>query len=463
MPNRGERDDDVERLLSQQLTRRRLLKFAGAGTMLAGAAPLLAACGSSSSSSSASSSSAATSSAADASGAVSQIRDLLGLPTGAAAGAGKTIPVGASMAFSGPSSIYGSLDYSGITLAVKHIKALGGPDLAVKALDNALADPAKGVANARQWGGDGVPIVMTSGGATGFSELPYYSQYKMMGLESGGATTTNQGKPYFYQTRSEYPTDMMSGIVKYVAAKYPSFKTVMYCQLDYGAAITSSQQQGVEQVLATTNFKYLGQNLAPADGTDFSSQISAIRKANPDFVVGLWPGAIAGIFMKQYATSGLKAPIIGFDYTPDAAKVAGKAFAPYQFAFDYFDAVKPPNKWATIFVDEYKAANKGALPTYYSANYYEATFLVWQMIREIIAAKGDPTKQGAFYTDALEANPTFPSLYGGDGGAHGMKTIDAKTTHSLVSVPMVYAEAGATGTPTILATYNKGGKDFKLV
>lgn len=448
------------------ITRRRLLKGAGTTALVAGSAPLISACGSSSTSSShggGSTATAATTTSGGASGGdiASQLRQILDLPTGKAAGQGLTIPVGASMAFSGPSSIYGQIDYAGITLAVNHIKALGGPNLQVQARDNGLADPAKGVANAREWGNAGVPIVLTSGGATGFSELPYYPQYKMVGIEAGGATKINEGKPFFYQTRSEYPTDMMQGIVEYVKAKHPSFKKALWCTLDYGTAIDDAQESGVKAVLTGAGYQYLGKVLAPPTSTDYSAMLSSIRQANPDFVVCLFPGALAGIFMKQYATSGLNTQIIGQDYTPDAQKIAGSAMNNYEFAFDYFDANNPPNQWAKLFVSEYGKANKGALPTYYSANYYESTFLIWQLIREIIAKGGDPTKQGTAYVDAIAANPAFPSLYGGNGAAHGMKVIGLQT-HSLVRVPMVYASVNGSGTVSILATFNKGGTNFKL-
>ncbi len=449
----------------RRVSRRNLLKRAGAAAAFTAVGPLVAACGSSKSTTSTTTgserSTTGTSSASATSTAGAQIRELLGLPSGKAAAQGITVPVGASMALSGAVAIYGHLDYTAIKLAAEHIKQAGGPELHVQARNNELANAQKGVANAREWGGSGVPVVLSSGSATVFSELPYYSQFKMMGLEPGGATKLGEGKPFFYQTRSEIPNDQLTGISAYLKAKHPAFKKVVMVGLAYSPASDKLQEEAVKQTAASSGWSYLGSFFAPVTTTDYSSLISQIQSAKPDFVLCAIYGASVGVFLKQYATSGLKAPIIGFDYTPEASKVAGSAISGYQFAFDYFDASKPPNEWAKLFVAEYERAY-GEEPTYYSANYYEATFLIWQMIREIVAKSGDPTKQGNAYVEALTANPKFPSVYG-SGGKYGTKEI-SPTTHSLVRVPMVYCEVNSEGKVQVLATFNKGSNsEFKLV
>ena len=440
-------------------TRRKLLRNAGASMLVVASAPLLEACGGSNDSSSTTDAAKASTGGINAD-VVSGLRKALSLPTGKAAGEGLTIPVGASLAFSGASSILGKLDNAGIKLAVAHIAALGGPMLKVDARDNGLVDAAKGVANARQWGTSGIPVVLTSGAATVFSELPYYPQYKMVGFEPGGATKLNEGKPFYYQTRSEFPDDMLAGIVKYVQAVHPEWKKVSYCAIDYGAAVNDSQEAAVKKAVSGAGWEYLGRILASPTSTSYSATISSLRKAKPDFILCLFTGGLTGIFMKQYATSGLTAQVIGFDFTPDAAKIAGPAVGKYDFSFDYFDAANPPNDWAKIFVSEFKRSNGGQAPTYYSANYYESTFLIWQLIREIVAKGGDPTKQGTAYTEAISATPTFASVYG-SGTGHGTKQLDPKT-HSLLHAPMVYANA-ADGTPKVLATFDRTGSGFKLI
>lgn len=452
---------DASSAIDVPLTRRRLLKRAGVGAAITAAGPLIAACGGSeSSAASSTSTTSATAAAGGGSGVAKQLREILAVPTGKAAAQGVTVPVGASMALSGAVAIYGHMDYTGIKLAVKQIKELGGANLEVQARNNELAEAKKGVANAREWGGSGVPLVLSSGSATVFSELPYYAQFKMLALEPGGATKLGQDKPFFYQTRSEIPNDQLVGIAKYLKAKHPTLKRVVMAGLAYSPISDKLQEEAVKQTAASSGWDYVGSFFAPVTTTDFSSLISQIRSAKPDFVLSAVYGASQGVLLKQYSTSGLTAPMIGFDYTPEASKVAGPAIKGYQFAFDYFDAAKPPNEWAKLFVSEYEKAY-GEPPTYYSANYYEATFLLWQLMRGIVAKGGDPTKQGNEYVKALEANLTFPSVYG-SGAAHGTKELSA-STHSLVRVPMVYCEVNAAGEVEVLATFNKGGGDFKLV
>lgn len=192
--------------------------------------------------------------------------------------------------------------------------------------------------------------------------------------------------------------------------------------------------------------------------TDYSTAIQALKSANPDLVLtGLW-GLDPGYFMKQYVTSGINKPVIGSEFTNVAAKVAGSAYDNYMYAYDFFDAYKPSNPWAALFVDDYRKTY-GSYPDFYAANYYEDTFIVWDLIRRVLAKGGDPTS-GTQLQDALEAKPRFPSLYGGDATSPGELVLDP-TTHTPTRRPMGLFDYNS-GNIKALAYFNIGGADFRL-
>jgi branched-chain amino acid transport system substrate-binding protein len=438
------------------LNRRRLFKYAGTAVLTTGAAPILAACGSGSDSSGGSAAKA--DAAGPASSAIgSQLRDILGLPTGKAAGAGMKIKLGGSFPFSGYGSNYAPLFFRGATLAVAHIKAAGGPDFQFASRDNASGDAQKATAEAKELGLAGTPMVLTSYAAAQFAEVPYYPQYKELAIEPGGATSLLQSKPFYYMTRAESPDDVIGGILQYCKAKLSSAKKYVVLAGDTGGGTTQKTTPAscdpVFQSLGLPQPEYV---YTPAAGNDFSAAFSKLRQLKPDVVILLLYGTAPPLFMKQYVTAGLNAQVIGADYLPDMQRVAGSAFDDFIFSFDYFDAKNPGNEWGKLFAAEYLKRFKEE-PIYYSANYYESTFLLWDLVRRIIATGGDPTKQGDLYVKALESHPTFASVYG--AGRHGTMEIDT-TTHALKARPMAVLKAG--DPPTLLATSGLRGADFKL-
>jgi branched-chain amino acid transport system substrate-binding protein len=126
-------------------------------------------------------------------------------------------------------------------------------------------------------------------------------------------------------------------------------------------------------------------------------------------------------------------------------------------AFDNFDSAHPENGWSKIFIDEYVKANN-TQPDYYAANYYEDTFVIWELIRRVLAAGGDP-KDGTALDKVFQTQPWFPSVYGGNQSTAGRIAFDAAKTHSVKRRPMSIAQF-RNGAFVPLATYNIGGADY---
>jgi branched-chain amino acid transport system substrate-binding protein len=132
--------------------------------------------------------------------------------------------------------------------------------------------------------------------------------------------------------------------------------------------------------------------------------------ANPDFLA-LWQwGKDWGIAVKQAREMGFPKPIMGIEFTPDAAKIAGGTADGYEAVTDYFDP-KGTDSWTQKFVASYKAKYKNE-PEFYAANYYEGVYILAELIKKA-KAKGGDYWHGKALREALIEIKRFPSVYGG--------------------------------------------------
>ena len=90
------------------------------------------------------------------------------------------------------------------------------------------------------------------------------------------------------------------------------------------------------------------------------------------------------------------------------------------------------NPWNVEFVEGHQE-KYGEDPEYYGANYYEQVFVVWDLMRRVLAEGGDPLS-GEALQQALIQNPVFKSVYGGDAENVGEMSFD--TEAHTISKPM---------------------------
>jgi branched-chain amino acid transport system substrate-binding protein len=194
--------------------------------------------------------------------------------------------------------------------------------------------------------------------------------------------------------------------------------------------------------------------------TDVSAILSKVKTANPDLISMATYGTDPGYFMKQFAQAGIKAQVIGSEFTYDAQKIGGPSYDKYWFSSDYFTFDKPPNPLSQAFMKGYKAKFGQEANLFYEPNYYEGTLALLDLCRRV-AAKGGDINDGTALQDACVAKPVFKSVYGGDSKTVGEIELDPKT-HTPVKRQMgVFAVQG--GTPTPLAFFNIAGADYQLV
>jgi branched-chain amino acid transport system substrate-binding protein len=385
-----------------------------------------------------------------------QVNQLLGTG-GKNTGKGMKIKLGAALALTGPGSFYGINQGNGVKLAAAQIKAAGGPDFQLDFKDHKSANAQAGVQAARELGTEHVPVVLTSYVGDIGAMFPGLAQYKMLGLDGGGGTSDfGQGKDYFWGLRAIEPDDDFIGAMKYWQATDPKIKRVSLVYFDQGPA-NKIVISNFGKAAAQTGMTVAGSVSTTIGQTDYSSAVQKLKSTNPDAVFLFGTGVDPGYFMKQYVSSGIGKPIVGSEYISDAAKVAGPAFDDYMFATDWFNPQKPANDWSKLFLDSYKK-QFGTAPEINSANFYEDTFAVWDLVRRVLAKGQDVT--GENLQKALVENPKFQSIYGGEGATLGSLALNT-STHTATQRPLQVYKANK-GKPIEVASFDLGGANFKL-
>jgi branched-chain amino acid transport system substrate-binding protein len=449
--NRGRRRQrDVSKRL---LTRVALLALAVAFSIL------LAACGSDNdnkSSSSASSSASGSVNSADA----KEFRKLMGFTDEDLKNLqGKKFKVGSILPLSGPGSNFAVDEGNGVKLGVDEMKKYMGMDVTYTAKDHKSGDPQAGAQAARELGIDGYGVAINSYYAVFGSTLKSIQQYKMLSFDPGGGTGNGlKGKDFFWGFRANTPDDAFFGL-KYFKQKDPSAKKVALIIWDAGAAYTDPIEAHLKQQVAANGMTYVGKQLSKIGATDYSSVFSKLKSVNPDIIAVAVFGGDTGYLMKQYVNSGLKAQVMGAEYVPAAAKIAGAGFDKYIFGADYFPVNAPPNPLSKFFLKDYKRLFGNDPGTFYQPNYYETTLAYLQLAARV-AKQGGDINSGDALNKAMIADPTFKSVYGGDAQTVGTIKLDPKT-HDPTVRPVGLFQAGSNFKQ--LASWNIGGGDFKVL
>ena len=308
--------------------------------------------------------------------------DALGLTSSDQLGGGTTWQMGAVLALTGNGSFYGKTMSRGIDLAVKHIKAAGGPDIKVVYKDHKSGDPQAGVQAMTELGTSGIPAKLASYGDDILAMLPLTQQYKCLTLDGGGANGGNgQSQDFFWGARALPGLDVLPGLFHYMQDAYPDAKTIGFTGWDLGADNNAVGKAKFLDALSksTLQFNDLFELAAP-NTTDFANVITKVKANEPDILIVGSFGQDPGFFIDQAQTANLEAKIFGYEFTPDGLNASKGAFdsVGWNFSSDYFDVGAAKSKLATLFVSEFKSAY-GDEPDFYAANYYEDTLGMWDL------------------------------------------------------------------------------------
>lgn len=363
-------------------------------------------------------------------------------PGGKAGGSGVALSAGMMLAMTGQGSFFGKVMSQGAKLAAAQIKAAGGFAYDIHIADHKSGDVPAALSGVRQLVTQNkVTVLQTSYGAPSEAIAPQIAQNKLLSFNGGGSSPGQVGKPFLWQTRMIFGEDPAPGALAWIAEKHPDAKKL---------AIIGTQENGVSaaKTVAPAAWQKLTGGTVVANeqhdvgATDFSSVVARIKATKPDAILTFSFGDDLGYLVKQLREGNVTVPIMGIEFTEQAAKVAGNAYDTYNFATDFYSP-QNPNPWNRIFVAGHKTMF-GAEPEYYGANYYEEVFFYWELVRRVLAEGGDGTDTSKMQA-ALEANPKFKSLYGGD--AETTADVEFNPTDHTISKPMgVFTVAGGTAT-----------------
>ncbi|MFI1035443.1 ABC transporter substrate-binding protein [Streptomyces sp. NPDC020951] len=412
------------------------------GAAALGSMALLAACGGGGGTSSGSSAKIDTSKIDP--GAGKALQGIFG-PGGKAGGSEVTLSAGMLLAMTGQGSFFGKVMSQGAKLAAAQIKAADGIAYDIHIGDHKSGDVPTALSTTRQLVTQNkIKVLQTSYGAPSEAIVPLIGQNRLLSFNGGGSSPGQVGKPFLWQTRMIFGDDPCPGALAWIAKTFPQARKL---------AIVGTQENGVAGAknIAPAAWERLTGGSVVANeqhdvgATDFSSIVARIKSARPDAILTFSFGDDVGYLVKQLREANVEVPIMGIEFTEQAAKVAGAAYDTYTFATDFYDP-KNPNPWNKVFVDGHKKMF-GEAPEYYGANYYEEVFFVWELVRRVLADGGDATDTTALQ-QALQANPKFKSLYGGDASAPG--EVEFNPADHTISKPMgVFKVAG--GQPVKIA------------
>jgi ABC-type branched-subunit amino acid transport system substrate-binding protein len=400
-------------------------------------------------------------SAADTEAQAESLVDLLQIDEGTDLGGDLTWKLGAALTLSGPSAANGESMKNAIDLAVQQVAAAGGPTIEVDAKDIKGPDPVAAKQAAEELAADGVPAKITTFGDGLGAMLQNTDQDKILSLDGvGGAQVFTQGVQYFYGTREVAPSDAMPGALEWLKQTDPDAKTVGLVGVDLGPFNDPIKADITAKIEASgLEFNGLWETVAPTS-QDYASVISKIKDNQPDMLIVAFGGPAPGAFAAQAKAAGLDSVLMGIEFTQEAVTASKGVLDSdgFHFAMDYFDAEHPANPLAELFVESYEKAY-GEKPDFYAANAYEEVLMFWDLVRRVIADGGDPNDSTALKA-ALDADPSFASVYGGDDSGPGTLEIDP-TTHGVSSRPMGVYEY-KDGEVSTEATFDIGAADFEL-
>ncbi len=324
----------------------------------------------------------------------------------------KPFKFGQILALTGAGSWYGVTMSRGAELAAEEINADGGVagyKLVPVVEDHRSGDTSAGQAACRKLiDMDKVPYIQGSYGSICTSVQPICAENRVVLVNGGGTAPTLLNKPYLHNTRLLGDACAVA-VLKYLWDKKGCRRL---------ATIFYNQESGITiNKAATKAWKSWGgevveESLVSTGQTNFLGEISRIKAAKPD-CIAIWSyGTDVGYTVKDIRRLGLKVPVCGVEFTPDAAAIAGKAFEGFLIGLDYFDPnidYPKTKQFVRHFAEKYGSDEK---LDYYCANYYDLTYMLKDLISRVVAKGGDPM-DGAQLEAALLENPFFDSVYGG--------------------------------------------------
>ena len=317
--------------------------------------------------------------------------------------------IGAILAMTGSAPYYGEVMSRGAKLAVEEINKAGGIagiKLALYIEDHKSGKAKEGVAGMqRLLSLHNTRAVLSSFSAPTLAIAPIADREKIFVI-NGGGVSASLIKASKYMVHNRQLSSALAGAIADLAKKRGYKRMAIFHWKD---AAGDSVRDILKKSWTGDGRKIVAEESVVQGAANIDTQIAKIRAARPDVVaLGVFQPEV-GLAIKRAHELGIKVPILGVEWTAEDAKIAGSHAEGYEYMLEVFKPTAE-NPWSQEFAKAYKAAYNQE-PDIFSGNYYEATYVIAELIKRARAKGGDYWNGERLY-EAMWENPTFKSVYG---------------------------------------------------
>ena len=328
--------------------------------------------------------------------------------SGGNAGAnGGDILVGEYGSLTGAQATFGTSTHTAIILAIDEINAAGGVNgrkLKVLTEDDQSKQEEAANAVTKLISQNNVLAILGEVASSNSLAAAPISQSNKVPMITPSSTNPEVTKKGDYIFRTCFTDDYQGENIARYAATQLHYKTAAILtdvKNDYSTGLTAT----IDRVFTSLGGKIIAKQSYSNGDSDFRSQLTAIRAANPQliFVPGYYTDV--GQIAIQARDLGMKQPLMGGDgwESPKLIEIGGKALEGCMYTNHYFYG--DPTPMVSNFVQKYKQ-RYGSIPDGMAALGYDATRVLADAIKR--AKKLD----GPSLRDAIAATKNFQGVTG---------------------------------------------------
>lgn len=312
-------------------------------------------------------------------------------------GSGDTIKIGADYAISGNLSQYGEWATSGITLAVEEINESGGINSRpVEVIyEDSEGQPSKAVSAYQKLRNvDGVRYIITYQSSIALAVAPLANQDRVIQMDVS-ATTPDYSSPNDYTFRTGVVATQLAEDAADILHNDRGVRRVgiLFINNDFGQGMIKVFRQAfLGQIVAEEKFEQ--------DSTDFRTQLSKLKAANPETIFLVSHIKEGGLILKQAEELSLATPFFSDVYSvegPDFLAGARDAANGVVYIAPKFRESNTTEEMISFAV-RYRS-RFGTEPTYFAAQSYDGMMSLYRALLDCSYEDTGCAKQALFELD----------------------------------------------------------------
>ncbi|MEO9198753.1 MAG: ABC transporter substrate-binding protein [Antricoccus sp.] len=353
-----------------------------------------------------------------------------GSSSGGSKAGGSTLDIGVLNSTTGNLGAVGQQEAQGIDLAVSEINAAGGikgKKIKLISVDDQGSVSQSTAGFKKLATTDNVPLIIGPGISAGAAaDAPLADRYGVTQVLLVAQPKVVNGTKNVFEVAPP-GTANSEAMVKYAADKGAKTAALIWANNPYG-------QEGLTDITAAS--KKYGISLESQNSWDpaqfnFTAQAGKVASANPDVVFLYGAGGSSdGLLLKAVRAAGYKGKIVG-DLAYSTAATIPKVAGPAADTVVSLTAVNYGNPTAaeTKFIDAFKSANGGQVPSVLTTYAYVAVKMAAAAMEKASSLKGtDIAKalQSLNYDGGLVGKMAYTSSYHGGPGIAAFKPVSFK-------------------------------------